>query len=782
MFNPTIYINTVFLTSLLFFKQQTVSATLCKFLPNSTEAPIGSNLICHDFSSWSELNSYASFQNVSVNVSTFNLEPNKPILLTQELNILSQDKISSGNLAVYGVKGINVYPWPAAHNAQARNGLSLFLSIIEFYVNEESPSEYECSRDLLPNFRANSSSIFTSVFSSMYISQFNNYHSEAPVCPYLFKNAQTSSIFMYGQVDSFLFKQLLRFNQDYSNDTKLIGSNISDLDITGFNYKVDTGLLHPLVFSKMTFLSLTNSASIQTDLFKNFQHLKELYLILDSVGNFFHLVGIAWMSSLVSNVSVSFSSKLIYGNPSVSVNYSYPDRDLCLFASFSQNRSTYIKPNGIYSLSYCTNTLKWLGRNYYNKPSSVYSVCSSDNQCLNDTEIDKKLKLCELINLTHASGYPTYPDYYQAKLTIMFITNLIPFVCIPCACFCGLFLNWKIIQTVKNNKKKELKEDFYKYMSANAKFNCLYCLIFVFYPMTSCSWRPSYLFCSSVFTTQFAQYYKIAMIAYFGEVLKMSANISYLMMTLNRYLLIGKGHAAWLVSIAKMEFKWVIRSSILVSALMNLGHIWEYDPIEDWVFSPLMYGVNSGYETQKYESYTDYPIPNFGQAFFYYTIVYFLINSIVFFAVNTTIEVRIIYRLREEIEEKRKRMAQMSARASFSSITNGSTDHIDVKKSEEDEKKERRVIKMVFFNGFFNFLLRFSDVLVLFENENIWKSFAAYLASKLPGFMNLFVDIGYFTYILTFSTNFLIFYKFNSKFREAVVFFSGCGKGLAPKT
>jgi hypothetical protein len=50
-------------------------------------------------------------------------------------------------------------------------------------------------------------------------------------------------------------------------------------------------------------------------------------------------------------------------------------------------------------------------------------------------------------------------------------------------------------------------------MSANAKFNCLYCVICVLYPINSCIWRPSYHFCSVIFTAQLVQYYKIVVIA-----------------------------------------------------------------------------------------------------------------------------------------------------------------------------------------------------------------------------------------------------------------------------
>jgi hypothetical protein len=154
------------------------------------------------------------------------------------------------------------------------------------------------------------------------------------------------------------------------------------------------------------------------------------------------------------------------------------------------------------------------------------------------------IKLCEIKEKEKGrpNAYPSYPDYYQLRLAEMLSMELIPFVFIPCACLFGLYFNWIIIRTIKKNEKTELKEDFYKYMSANAKFNCIYCLIFVFYPMTSCTWRLSYHFCSSIFTSQFVQWFKIVMIAYFGEVIKMSANFTYLMMTLNRYILVGKDH------------------------------------------------------------------------------------------------------------------------------------------------------------------------------------------------------------------------------------------------
>jgi hypothetical protein len=381
-----------------------------------------------------------------------------------------------------------------------------------------------------------------------------------------------------------------------------------------------------------------------------------------------------------------------------------------------------------------------------------------------------------------SNSYPVYPDFYQEKLGAMLFMEIVPFVLIPCSCVIGIFLNWKIIQTIKKNEKKDLKEDFYKYMSANAKFNCLFCLIFGFYPMTSCTWRPSYFFCSQVFTSYFVQYYKIVMMAYFGEVIKMCANITYLMMTLNRYLLIGKEHAPWLVKIAKLEFKWVIRGSFLFSALINIGHGWEYQAVEDLV---ILQSYNSFYVQSFSGSYSDYPETNRGLSYLIYSIVYFVINFGVFFTLNTGIEVKIVRRMHKELWMKRERLTKMNINKTSSEavltctsldVDNKSQSSEGKTSEKEDEKKERRVIKMVVFNGIFNFFLRAPDVLFWIGYHNIlsilYRDDILFELNKyVPGFFNFIADIGYLTYIITFTTNFIIVYKFNKNFREAIVFF-----------
>jgi uncharacterized membrane protein len=84
---------------------------------------------------------------------------------------------------------------------------------------------------------------------------------------------------------------------------------------------------------------------------------------------------------------------------------------------------------------------------------------------------------------------------------------------------------------------------------------------------------------------------------------------------------------------------------------------------------------------------------------------------------------------------------------------------------------------MIILNGLFNFLIRSLDILVWLQYTDVRNLIAGgsmtwkHATILLRGFSNLIVDLGYFTYILTFCTNFLIFYKFYTKFKEAVYIF-----------
>jgi hypothetical protein len=140
-------------------------------------------------------------------------------------------------------------------------------------------------------------------------------------------------------------------------------------------------------------------------------------------------------------------------------------------------------------------------------------------------------------------------------------------------------------------------------MRLNSIFNCTYCVLFVFYPINICpDTRMSY-FRSSIFNSVPVQLYKIVFLAYFGESIKMCANIPYILITVNRYMLIGREHSAFLERISKLKFNHVVWFSLCFSFILNIGHIFEYSINEGTLIS-----LKSG---NNFYMYVEYPRSTF---------------------------------------------------------------------------------------------------------------------------------------------------------------------------
>jgi hypothetical protein len=125
-----------------------------------------SNLTCTGFDSWSEVNTeFASIKCVHPPDPVY-LQPKEPFLLTSELNVslftYANPAVQNSNqLKLYGLSGINVYPWPACPGCVKKN-LHIFVSTIQFYVNNTPPSDYACSPDIIPDDTSKSTSFLAS--------------------------------------------------------------------------------------------------------------------------------------------------------------------------------------------------------------------------------------------------------------------------------------------------------------------------------------------------------------------------------------------------------------------------------------------------------------------------------------------------------------------------------------------------------------------------------------------------------------------------------------------
>jgi hypothetical protein len=243
----------------------------------------------------------------------------------------------------------------------------------------------------------------------------------------------------------------------------------------------------------------------------------------------------------------------------------------------------------------------------------------------------------------------------------------------------------------------------------------------------------------------------------------MCANISYILMNVNRYMLIGREHKPLFEKISKWNSKWVVVVTFAFSALVNVGHGFQYS-----LNNGSFYTWNiPNYYLYIVPTYPDEIIINYSLPLYIYTLIYFIVNYVLFFVVNTWVEVTIVSKLHSELASKKTKLNSMSIgvkRLSRLSVANlvavfsAPTSFRKRRKREIEEGAERRAIIMVVMNALINFLFRLPELLVLLaQSEPLFKSNVIYgffsTFQSLPIFPS---DLTYLFYILTLSANFLI--------------------------
>jgi hypothetical protein len=219
-------------------------------------------------------------------------------------------------------------------------------------------------------------------------------------------------------------------------------------------------------------------------------------------------------------------------------------------------------------------------------------------------------------------------------------------------------------------------------------------------------------------------------------------------------MLIGREHNQW-------NFKWVVGISLAFSALFNIGHIFQYE---------LNDGTAYVYTEGELYLYPLFPMTSSVASWLYmYLVASFLINYFVFFMINTIVEVTIVRKLHSELAIKKKRHDDMQMRSHTSTADIFHPVSFRRKRKQEiEEKTEQRAIIMVVVNACINLFFRLSELLVLvsisnqlFESSPIFNFFYNFY-----NFKELAADLASFFFIITFSTNFLVYYLFNLKFKQ----------------
>jgi hypothetical protein len=88
---------------------------------------------------------------------------------------------------------------------------------------------------------------------------------------------------------------------------------------------------------------------------------------------------------------------------------------------------------------------------------------------------------------------------------------------------------------------------------------------------------------------------------------------------------------------------------------------------------------------------------------------------------------------------------------------------------------------MISVNAVINLVLRFPECAQIFYFSFLQISLANSFHAQLMDFFPAFILISNFFFILTFSSNFFVYYSFNQKIRDSMTFFHSRKKGTKPK-
>jgi hypothetical protein len=339
--------------------------------------------------------------------------------------------------------------------------------------------------------------------------------------------------------------------------------------------------------------------------------------------------------------------------------------------------------------------------------SSLIFNISKFKRAFNDCGFTDKYQKCQLnmttLNESLASYTDSYFQFYDAQyilteirdilknyfdywaLVLGFLTNLATVIVIINA-----YRKASLYSNNKDNQLGSIKENFFSYMLINSIINAIYCIIMFFNETLPCVPNPAgerFIDNNCVMTD--------VCIATTASVLKLTANVTYLQMSLNRYLLVGKDHCEWLKKAGKANIVIVLFVALICSCLLS------YIVVEQTLF------FNDFYKDQtngmKLNNYFIFPYSFYGSNPNFYDsmvlkletklplilaliIVHDIFGYFLFCILNLIIDVMTVVKLKETLDNKARLGVQSK------------------EKKEEQEKAERRSIIMVVLNSLINIL------------------------------------------------------------------------------
>ena len=499
------------------------------------------------------------------------LYPKYPLLIDDSLKLEKMFHKYAITSFLFDFTGIEVYKKrEEAETVKPLPGccISFYSGILDFYLNERIMTNDECREEIFYNL--------TNVFQPFKSVRFRNViFPKTGVCMSLFNNSQAKVLFFGRMINSLLISNRLNFIKTNSSGMKRLKNLFLEMSFES----VTQNFLQPNMFPQLESLILIRDVwSIEFGLFKQFKRLRLINFIILNLRKLIH-VDKRWLSNSFDskNVNLSdeksidldivrtsykviiFSFESIWSGFSFDKNfvqpYNFPSEDLCLFKEFPH--SQLILPIIVQEKELnCTCTIKWLQMYYhiyslfltltkdyakfidesnllidFAQVSFLYKFCKE-----NEIEIE-----CDFVNLFHKCEIENVKYVHEITdddvyMTLKWLQFILLTLLQPLFGLIGLINNTLVLITIRHKEKEKLfKDKMYKHLQINALFNIFYSLLMIFALINTCiAIHANSLYCSMFYTSIWAQYFKIIVQNFLGNVLAICVNVSYLFFSFSR--------------------------------------------------------------------------------------------------------------------------------------------------------------------------------------------------------------------------------------------------------
>jgi hypothetical protein len=250
----------------------------------------------------------------------------------------------------------------------------------------------------------------------------------------------------------------------------------------------------------------------------------------------------------------------------------------------------------------CTCTLIWLLQNhelyfklslmnqklrkdfdFYLKNFTV-DICTTKNNfsfLYDSCRFEEKLSKCNTFSI------PKKIHYDLTALNLFFLLEWLKLVIEVYAktflVILGLITNMGTMLVVKiRNFQKNFHNIMYKHIFYNSMFNFIFCFINSFSLLNTSIFSKT-SFCSSVYKTYAAQYFKIVFLLFVGNALRLCCNFSFLSFSVSRFYVSTAKKSKFFLRFEKLNAKLLYSIMFVSCSLWSMYKLFEYAPNE--VFS-----------------------------------------------------------------------------------------------------------------------------------------------------------------------------------------------------